>query len=410
MKIESCAACDIGLGRETNEDRFLVDKQLNMLAVSDGMGGHAAGEVAAKRSLEIAAEFMRSRGPIEKMARASPDGYFRVLQLAEDALEEASRRVYQQASAEAACAGMGATLTMLVVVDDKGIIAHVGDSRLYLLRGQQLHLLTNDHTVAEEMFQAGAISREQANRSPYANALTRAIGTQPAVQVETLLFDLLPSDICLLCSDGLSNYFSDPSEIVSILSDEDLESVADRLVEFAISHGGRDNITAVVGQVDVASTDEPADPQQLQNCLDALASTFLFKGLSLSRLSRVLNIAQISDCPRGQSILSSGDRCEGLYVVLDGSFSVTCPGVAVEELVRGGCYGAECLLLTRPSPASIVARSSGRMLYIPGADFDRLTRRQPKLGRNLLRRLGEHLSQKLHKQSDGVNLSDTIDM
>lgn len=297
MQIQAHAACDIGLARESNEDRFLVDHELNLLAVSDGMGGHAAGEIAATRCLEISAEYFRQHGPVKIIARASPKGYYRVLQLAEDALEEASRRIYKEASANRDYAGMGATLTILMVVDDKGIMAHVGDSRSYLLRDGKMHLLSNDHTMAHEFYLAGVISREEAQMSRYANALTR-----------------------------------------------------------------------------------------------------------------VMNIASINHDASGQAVISKGEPCEGVYIVLSGGFTQSGGAGSPEILRAGDWFAAGSLLHKQTSRQSIGAKSPSRMLQIAGSDFDRLTRRQPKLGRRLLRRLCQYLSEELGRDSDGVDLSDTVDL
>lgn len=218
MKIAASALSDRGLKRDGNEDQYLIDESLGLHMVCDGMGGHAAGEVAAERAIEFTAEYIASRAEDVEPAVEKPDGYFRILKLAEEAVHGASQKVHQLARSSPEYAGMGTTLTMLVILGEKAIIAHVDDSRLYLMRAGEIHQLTVGHTSANEMFLAGELTKEQAAKSRYQHVLTRSIGPHESVAVDTLLFDLLPGDRNLLCSDVLSNYFPDSSVVAALLA------------------------------------------------------------------------------------------------------------------------------------------------------------------------------------------------
>lgn len=407
MKIHAFAASDRGQRRETNEDHYLVDESLGLYVVCDGMGGHAAGEVAAERSVAFAAEFIRERRDVLQTASRSPGGYFRVLELAEAATEEASRRLYDLACSESRCAGMGTTMTMLLIVDNKAVMAHVGDSRLYMLRRGELHQLSSDHTLANEWLRVGGAAHEEALASKYSHVLTRTIGQQELVQVESLLFDLFPGDTCLLCSDGLSNYFDDRDILTDYLASGDLSAMPARLVEFANSRGGADNITLIA--LRAAANSKSADAADIQHRIDVLKSTFLCHGLSVSRLMRVLNIASIIECAAGQRLLSIGQKCDGLYVVLDGRLSVEDDPVLSSDVLPGDCIAESALLQTGTIHASVVADAPSRLLFISGSQFGKLTRRQPKLGNALLRNLGHRLSERLDqiRSSDTIRLGDT---
>lgn len=278
LRVQAYAASDTGLHRESNEDSYIVDDELKLYAVTDGMGGHAAGEVAAEKALGFAADYIRERRAMLRNANEAPDGHFRILQAVEDALEEASLQLYSLGGSDPELAGMGTTMTMLLVVGNKGIMSHVGDSRLYLLRDNKLHLLSSDHTLANEMLQVGGMTSEEANKSRYAHILTRSIGQQEAVQVESLLFDLFPGDVCLLCSDGLSRYMESPDQVTRLLREERLDSVPQKLIEFANLRGGVDNITAVVLKVEAGTGEKCPDPEKLQQCLQVMRSVFLFEG------------------------------------------------------------------------------------------------------------------------------------
>jgi serine/threonine protein phosphatase PrpC len=162
------------------------------------------------------------------------------------------------------------------------------------------------------MLQVGGMTSEEASASRYAHILTRSIGQQESVQVESWLFDLFPGDVCLLCSDGLSRYMESPDQVARLLRKKRLDSVPKRLIEFANSLGGADNITAVVLKVEAGPGEKCPDPEKLQHCLQVMRSVFLFEGLSLSRLTRLINIATFDDYRQGERMIEVGQDCNGI--------------------------------------------------------------------------------------------------
>ncbi|MFC1852720.1 PP2C family protein-serine/threonine phosphatase [candidate division CSSED10-310 bacterium] len=195
---------DRGRKRNNNEDYMFIDNELGLYIVSDGMGGHAAGEVASKSAVNSVVRQIKSQRPLLDRVKNKIEGISKVVRLAEKALVEACNDVYQLAKSKQNLAGMGSTLTLFLIVDEKAVMAHVGDTRLYLLRAGEVHLLSNDHTMAAEMVRKGIISLEESRGHRMSNVLTRTVGTHEAVQVDTLLIDIFPEDRFLLCSDGLS--------------------------------------------------------------------------------------------------------------------------------------------------------------------------------------------------------------
>ena len=397
MRVEAFGTSDIGQRRENNEDHYVIDESLNLYIVCDGMGGHAAGEVASENAVEFAARHIRENRETVRNARKKPEGYYRVLELAEDAVEEASRQLHDLACSDAQYAGMGTTMTALLVVDDKGIVSHVGDTRLYLQRLEDLHVLTSDHTLANELVQMGGLRKGDAEKGGFTNVLTRSIGTHKAVQVDSLMFDLFPGDTFLLCSDGLSRYLEDRAELSRYLKSEDLDGIPQKLVQLANSRGGKDNITAIVARVEADPAEKCPSPEEFQRCMEVLKSVFLFKELSLGRLIRVLNIASVDDYEAGSRIIAAGDNCDGIHIVLEGRLEVAGDGGVEEELIGGQCFGVTSLLHKHTSAATVEAAEPSRVLFIRGRDFDNLTRRRPKLGRLILRRLALHLSERLQR-------------
>jgi serine/threonine protein phosphatase PrpC len=393
MLVAPYAQCDIGLIRETNEDSVLVNPSLGLYAVCDGMGGHAAGEVASSTAAALLEDYFRDRGAILTEADCRPDGYFRILRLAEEAVQQVSAQLYEMACCNPDCRGMGTTLTMLLVVNNKAIVAHVGDSRLYLLRDGDVHLLSSDHTMANELVQLGHLEADRAKHSRFASVLTRSVGRQELVQVDTLLFDLLPGDTCLLCSDGFSKYLDETRELRDLLNAEDPQGVPQRLVDLATSRGGGDNISVIVLRVD--ETDDSGVANAVNRKLELLERLPLFAGLSLNRLLQVLNICEERTCEAGWKVAVRGEPLPGLHVLTDGRLWVCGETGEEAELLSGCCFGEGSLFSRRTAAATVTAREDSKLLLIPRRDFAALTRRCPKLGVRILSRIGVHLTNRL---------------
>ena len=241
MRIEVGVASDIGQVREGNEDSYVVEAPL--YAVADGMGGHRGGEVASSLALDT----------IEAMFRAG-DGTLA------DQVRAANRAVHERSLQDRRVSGMGTTVTAVVVEDTTVRLAHVGDSRAYLLRAGDLRQITADHTLVARMVTAGEISRQEADVHPHRNVLTRSIGTEASVKVDEGDLVLLDDDRLLLCSDGLTDMVSE-DQIKAILEAEpDPQRAANRLVKAANRAGGVDNITALLLHAHAEGGDAPATP------------------------------------------------------------------------------------------------------------------------------------------------------
>jgi PPM family protein phosphatase len=238
MRVTAAAATDIGLVREGNEDSYLTEEPL--FAVADGMGGHRGGEVASQLAVET----------LEKLFRQGAGEL-------PDQVQEANRVVFERSVLDRKVAGMGTTLTAALVQDDRVRLAHVGDSRAYLLRDGELGLLTEDHTLVHRMVSEGEISKEEAQSHPQRSVLTRAIGVDTVVDVDDETLQVRPSDRLLLCTDGLTSMVSE-DEIEEVLrSVPDAQEAAQRLVRMANEAGGMDNTTVLV----IDFSDGDATPQ-----------------------------------------------------------------------------------------------------------------------------------------------------
>lgn len=249
MRSESIGLSDIGRRRKSNEDAFFRDDELCLYVVADGMGGHAAGEVASSEAVDtIHGMVRRGNAAIQKLIASPSDDTLRaVKRLLESSVQAATYMVFALAELEPDQAGMGTTISALLVAGNRGIIAQVGDSRLYLVREGRARQLTEDHTLIAWQLREGLITEEEARSSPHRNVITRAVGNRDYVEVDTSVVELVVGDKLLLCSDGLHGYL-DESEIPAI-TELGFEQAARRFIALANERGGRDNITVVFVQI-----------------------------------------------------------------------------------------------------------------------------------------------------------------
>jgi serine/threonine protein phosphatase PrpC len=323
VELKFFAATDVGRQRDHNEDNYLVDPKLHLFVVADGMGGHAAGEVASQISVHEVSRVVRENSDVIDRYKKNHDMNARqeLLVMMEHAVQTACASIYNRAQAEPEKRGMGTTTCALLIAGDRGFIAHVGDSRIYLLRQSQVHQLTEDHSLINELVRRGKIKRDEIDGSPYAkykNAVTRAVGAYESVEVDTLDFEVLPGDHFLLCSDGLHSYLKD-GDVPEILSAEDIADAPKDLVALANAGGGHDNITAVVVRVEKGeSKEQAARASDLANRVEVLKRMPLFKHLTYKEIMRLLNVTSVKDYKASESIIKEGTEGEELFIILSG--------------------------------------------------------------------------------------------
>jgi len=232
------AVTDPGRTRRHNEDAYVIDPPL--FAIADGMGGAQAGEVASRLATAALKEGGADGGGGERRIA--------------DLIQQANRRVYDRSSSDPNTSGMGTTITVALVEDDRVAFGHVGDSRAYLIRDAQMEQLTEDHSLVNELLKTGKLSREEAETHPQRSVITRALGTDPDVDVDTFSVRAESGDLFLLCSDGLTDMVSEDS-ILDVVerNRDDIEGALRALVKAANRGGGQDNITVVAFEIaDVA--------------------------------------------------------------------------------------------------------------------------------------------------------------
>lgn len=232
---------DIGRVRTVNEDRALVQDQPDgwaLAIVADGMGGHQAGDIASAMAIEWIPQGLH---PMDADLNGEQRG-----QRLRSAIEKANEKIFEYASERENYHGMGTTVVAVLASSESAVIAHIGDSRAYRIRGGHIEQLTEDHSLVNELVKSGQISREEAEHHPRRNVLTRALGTEPTIEVDVQEISWQSGDMLLLCSDGLSGLVDQQRILHTVLGEGDLEDKVRGLINEALAAGGDDNVTVVL--------------------------------------------------------------------------------------------------------------------------------------------------------------------
>ncbi len=382
-----------GLRRSNNEDVVLVRPLHGLYAVFDGVGGNAAGERAAAVARDVAA-----RGPklhelaLRVGARPTPEERRRVEDALRAACGEASAAVFEMGEREG-LRGTATTVVAALVGDGLAWIAHVGDSRAYLLRGGRLHRITEDHTLVNEMVSRGVMSPEQAAASRRRNVITRALGAAPDVLADVVEVEILPGDRLLLCSDGLSDCAS-AEAIRAGLVVPDPEAAADALVNAALEGGGRDNVSVVVVDLQPGqAADRVAARAQV------LAGLAIFRDLSLTQRLQLGRVIADRHVPQGEIVVEQGEAGTTMYAVVAGRVAVSRDGIVLAQLGPGQPFGELALVDNDVRSARVTALEPTHLLCIERDVFARFCQEHPHLGLRILWRLAALVAERLRDTS-----------
>lgn len=249
MKVKSYGLSNVGMKRSQNEDSYLVNDDIGLYVVADGMGGHLGGEYASRLTVSTIEEVVSRLSNPEATQIHGVNGETNIYgERLRFAISEASKRVFEQAHYDETLKGMGTT-TVAILLDRKNAhVANVGDSRAYLIRDNEIEQITEDHSLVSEQIKAGLISPEDARGHRFKNIITRSVGYQEEVQSDLVVEELQEGDKFLLCSDGLSNMLQD-DDLLDIVDHYALKEACEKLILLANQRGGDDNITAVLIEV-----------------------------------------------------------------------------------------------------------------------------------------------------------------
>ncbi|MCK6570602.1 Stp1/IreP family PP2C-type Ser/Thr phosphatase [Myxococcota bacterium] len=402
MEPIALAYTDIGRVKDANEDRFLVDKRLRLYVVADGMGGHAAGEVASETAVTEIRRYVQEREALLQEFIRTGEGRDEVLEMLELAVRTAGRAIFEIAQAEPEKRGMGTTVSLLLLTPTRGFIAHVGDSRVYLVRDNEVFQLTEDHSLINELIKRGKLRPEEAATAPYKNAVTRAVGVYADVEVDTLDFEIAPGDDFLLCSDGLTGHLRDDREIAEILKGNDFVAVPKTFVEVANQRGGKDNITSVVVHLGQAEAGH-----EIALKVNTLRNMPLFQHLSYVELVEVLNIAELQAFKAGEIVFREGDAGDALYLVLEGRIRIEKNGVELALLGPGGHFGEMALMDKTTRSADAVAAYDARVMAVSRRPLFLLMRKDKEIAVKLLWCFVQVLNMRLRNTSADLSAART---
>ncbi len=393
MKLKAHGASDVGRVRSENEDRYYCNAELGVFAVADGIGGKPGGQVASQTVVdgvaERAAEFRRfvdARSPA--LDDAARDEIFDYLF---EELQSINYEVFQRGSSDKYPRGIGCTVDLVVMSPVGAFILHVGDSRVYLFRGDAIYRVTRDHTYAERLReQAGRAGREvDADVNQYAHVLTRSVGATPRVKVDRLFVGIEPDNHLLLCTDGITKYMAS-SDILEKYRQTDIDGLAGELIAEANECGGADNSTVVVVSVPREESEvfgrESTKPDTFRR-VHFLQSIDLFEDLELQEMLKVLRHIYFLRCSADRLVVSRGDAVDGLYFVMSGSLSVELGGRKLGSLGPGEHFGEVGLFGEPVRSADVQCQEDCDILFLPRESLRTLVSEDPILGNKLLWRL-----------------------
>jgi protein phosphatase len=254
MRTVSAGLTDVGRRRTINEDSYFADDALGFYVVADGVGGHSKGEIASQEAVEQLENWIRRAGDdlekcFERTRRGDAEARWEIRRLLENGVQSACYMVFGMAELDPDKRGMSTTLSAVVINGGFCYAAHVGDSRVYRVRGDHVLQITEDHTLINYKLKHGLITPEQAETASGKNVITRAVGHKDYVQVDTADVDVAAGDRLLLCTDGLHGYLTADSEVVDLIGAGSLESGVQAAIALANQRGGKDNITALAVEV-----------------------------------------------------------------------------------------------------------------------------------------------------------------
>lgn len=408
MRLEAFAQTDVGNIKKVNEDSYYTDEQRRIFVVADGVSGRSAGEVASKTIVD----HIRDHGDelVELLTQGDPleDDEHRELVIAHltKLVQEGNTQVYQLGKQPEYGVGMATTVVALVLGEDAGFVAHVGDSRVYLQREDKIFRITEDHTYAEMLRK----QQEEGMEIPaginkrFAHVLTRSIGGRPHVEVDVVFFELQHEDRFLLCSDGLTDYLTG-ADILDYAQKEHGEALVSTLVEQAKVRGGHDNITAVYVVLSPAGADTIPTPDKRMDTMQKvsfLGNVTLFQDLSRVELLRMMRVVYEQSYAPQEVVVSRGQRSRAIHIIVSGEVRITREGREIATLGRGEHFGELSLFDTAISTVDVLCSQETLLLAIPLQRFQHLIRDELQLGNKLLWNLLRQLARNMERMNERV--------
>ena len=375
LQLVHAGRTDVGIVRSNNQDAYLIDEATQLYVVCDGVGGRNGGEEASRIACEFIGKRMREYEHELRLFAEHKGALTRrsIGSILETAASDASGAIRNHAQAHPELTGMATTVCLLLVAGQHAFVAHVGDSRVYLVRHKTMHLLTEDHSLLNDLRRRGREPDGSQLGAAYQGALTRALGVLNTARVDLLDLELLAGDRIVLCSDGVHGVVGD-NAMQAIAPHADPATAAHMFIDSALQNGAPDNATVVV--VDVQQDSDGDRSTRVRRRLEALQAISMFRYLPYPDLIRVASIAKEVQVPAGAAVFDEGDVGESLFVILDGHAGVLKSGSQIADLGPGAHFGEMSLIERAPRSAGIVANSSLEALVIERDAFFSLLREE----------------------------------
>lgn len=373
-----------------------MDEELGLFVVCDGVGGHVAGGMASEMCARTIRQYVNDGKSLIQKYNVDKTLKNRavVAGLLQKAIQTANDKIYGMAEVDVLKKGMCTTVVSMLLLEDFVILGHVGDSRIYLHRAGQVHQLTEDHKYAVEMVKKGILSPEDAARSPQGNVLTRAVGFQASLQVDTLQLELMDGDLFLLCSDGLHSY-ADRNELKNQFAHE-LPGVPANLIQFAKQRGGHDNITAVVVRFE-KEKDAGGDVLDILKKTEIMGKIPIFRYMTYSEINKILSIAQVRFFKKSDIIMKEGAPSDEMFIIAQGSVDVLKDGVQVKTRFKGEVFGEMGIFDNAPRSASVQAVEPVIGISLQRRELLGLLRQESQIAVKLLWALNSELNARLRQ-------------
>ena len=399
---DATALTHTGVQRTINEDAVLMVDHAGIFAVADGMGGAGAGDTAsliAMSSLQAALPVLREQA--STAASGSTSDRLALVESLELVFQHVDHEVHGKAQTLGRH-GMATTLVTALVVGDYAYIAHVGDSRAYLLRDSSVRMLTDDHSIAMLRFRQGRLTAKELRSSPLRQRLYQVLGAGTEVDVDTAEVKLADDDVLLLCSDGLHAVLDDAT-IRSLVRLDDLDGSAAALINAANEAGGPDNISVTLVRV---GADEA--PEDVDRVAQVLGDVFLFRSLGTAERHMLAPYLQETVFAPGEVLFEQGEPGDSFYVIVDGSVRISRGDTHLVDVGPGQHFGE--LSLARPIERSATATAlTGTRIYGLHRDrFHEITRRRPTLGATLSVSLLDNVGDRLREMTDRIDTVERV--
>lgn len=400
MEIRGYGGTDAGRVRDHNEDAFLLDDELGMYILADGVGGHNAGEIASGLVVRwVHKEFKGLLPLIEAFDPDDLEARRNLIRAVPRLIQNASDVVFRYAYEHPECQGMATTTVLFVPCGRHALISHAGDSRAYLLRGERFRQLTEDHTLVRKFVKEGQLTEEEAAIHPQRNVIIRSVGITPGVECDTLLVDVQPSDLFLMCSDGLTDMVHDDEIHELVLRYRD-EALVTALIQRANARGGRDNITVVLIEVDDAEEDEsPPPPYDLLDKTSILKDVFMFRHCTEQERLKAVRCLYVRSYADGEAIVTLDEAGDELFLVVEGACEVVKDGIHLADVGPGGCFGELAFISRDVRSATVEARGGATCFVMPRQDLHELLQDDAVLGNKLLWNFLENLGASVKRLS-----------